>query len=119
MSNTIQTIVNSLPLPYELSDEINSYLFYDKKTAQLIRFIKNKKKVIVTKFYESLCCSRNIIMDNEYEYWIVCLTNVNFINEIITIYEPQIHGVNCKKCGNYKLTSRDEIPENIKCRCLL
>lgn len=115
-----QQTVHLLPLNFDTADVINSFLFQEITTL-----IKNKKREIVKKFKNASYSRKN---DSEMfpdyqedqqensEIWAICLTDkyipYNEKNEEI-VFQAE----NCQICGNYKLSWKIEIPENIKCNC--
>jgi hypothetical protein len=122
MSFNKQQTVHLLPVPFELSEIINSFLFEDIKTSKTKKFIKMKKRKIVEKFKNSYC-SRNqprdiYLYDNPdaCEHWSVHLCE--WFNYENYDEEVQFQAINCKKCGNYKLSS-DDLIQQIVCRCPL
>jgi len=127
-----QMTVNRLNFPRELKDIIRSYCFYDIKTADIIEFIQNQKKEIVTKiklalysrkngyyFLQkfNLSYNNNNINDN--------INDNNEINDTIGHWvfyigndESQIQAINCIICGNYiNHNNNFNLYKNIKCNC--
>jgi len=111
-----QQTVHLLPIPFCTAEIINSYLFIEIKT-----FIEEKKTEIVDKF-KNACCSRkypNDIYDNDNsdncEHWSICLDHYEL--HIDTINEIQFQAINCKICGNYKMSSKCTLPKKLECYC--
>jgi hypothetical protein len=111
-----QQMVRRLPLPYEVTEVVNSFLFYDHETAR----IRRHRKYIVRKFHQA-CISRARPGDSWYEnpdtceHWSICLTDIHFATDPLYAYfdplfrsiyeEPQFQATNCQTCGNYKISS--------------
>jgi hypothetical protein len=111
-----QQMVRCLPLPYDVAEIINSFLFYDYITAKTRRF----KKLICKKFknaYSSRACPNEYWFEKEgnnpdnCENWNICMTDRNIIKPLvgyldIRLYERyreiSFNATSCKSCGNYK-----------------
>jgi hypothetical protein len=101
MTNKQETVY-LLPLPFDIGNLTNDFLFIEIKTY----FVENKKKEIIKKikngFYEN----------RKNGHWAICLgTN-----------EEQFQATNCIICGNYKFYSGFydwEMASNMKCHCRL
>jgi hypothetical protein len=112
-----QQLVRLLDLPYDVTNMINSFLFYDSKTGKIRRRQKNIMFQICLKFENALTSRKyprgNYHADNsdECEHWAVCLSDHRFVYANI---EVQIQGMNCEKCGNYY---NIDGPFNIQCNC--
>ena len=114
-----QFIINNLKIPSELQYVIKSYCFYDKKTYETIKFIKNKINEINFNFKNNTFSRANpinfisVIDSDEDEHWGFCYN--------ITIEpESQFQAINCKHCGNFVMCNKfNLIPNNIKCSCNL
>jgi len=106
--NTQQT-VHLLPLPFDVADYINSFLFVTTENK-----IKGIKKEIVKKFENALYSRKNNLTfePDTNEHWAVCLSSI----EDGIYYEEQFQAINCGICGNYKEVSM-ETCEHIKCKC--
>ena len=118
-----QQTVHLLPVNFDTADVINSFLFQEITTV-----IKNKKREIVKKF-KNAYYSRKIISDmlemftgyqehqqEKSEIWAICLTD-RYTPYIEKNKEIVFEAKNCQICGNYKLSQKIEIPENITCNC--
>jgi hypothetical protein len=111
-----QMHINRLPLCEDVHEIIKSYLFYDMKTAETMKHIKNKKKEIVSKFENAAVSRKNDEFhefepessDQESEHWALWLGGD----------ENQFQADNCRMCGNYRAEhAYDYIPQNILCTC--
>ena len=120
-----QQTTHLLPVPFEISEHINSFCFYDVKTAETMKRIKEKKKEIMYRF-EFARVSRKRpgdyfqnMEENETsetcERWALCLDNF----DIWFGEERLFESANCKRCGNYKLDPYEEtqLPQRILCNC--
>lgn len=111
-----QQTVHLLPLPFDIGNLINSFLFQEIKTV-----IENKKKEIVKKF-ESASISRKNDDNSDadtIEHWAICLTppyDDDFPYDH-SEDEIQFQAINCQLCGNYKISENQALPEKIKCYC--
>lgn len=108
--------INRFPLCEDVQEIIKSYLFYDMKTAETMKHIKNKKKEIVSKFENAAVSRKNDEFhefepessDQESEHWALWLGGD----------ENQFQADNCRMCGNYRAEhAYDYIPQNILCTC--
>jgi hypothetical protein len=119
-----QQTMHLLPVPFEISEHINSFCFYDVKTVACMKKMKELKKEICWKFtfanssrvnyygtYEDLPPGETA--DN-CEHWSVDLG----CDDMWFAHERQFQATNCKCCGNYKSLSIDqEYPNRIRCNC--
>uniref|UniRef100_A0A6C0DQS9 Uncharacterized protein n=1 Tax=viral metagenome TaxID=1070528 RepID=A0A6C0DQS9_9ZZZZ len=150
-----QQTIHLLPVPYEIAEHICSFCFYDKTTAEIRRL----KKLISQKFYNAFYSRKYPRCDwgdddsNHCEYWIISLSDVNVFNDPHYIHydsgylelfrEPQFQAMNCKNCGNYKVSNttnysvyeldsafemgdmeycseiRSRMNERVRCECIL
>jgi hypothetical protein len=109
-------MVRCLPLPYDVTEIINSFLFYDLFTAKTRRL----KKLICKKFKNAInsraCPDKYWFGDPDYcEKWFMSLTDRNLfwkncynnddLDMISKFSEKTIHAVNCGSCGNYKYST--------------
>lgn len=109
--NTQQT-VHLLPLPFEVSDIVNSFLFYSIETV-----VKKKKKEIMQKINNAYQSRKNNVVnylteedpDTE-EHW-------SFMAYCPDQYEVQFQAISCKICGNYKISDTVEISKKTVCVC--
>ena len=101
MDYTASQTVHLLPLPYEITDMINSFCFEDRIKAK----IKKCKRVIYYKFKINRHGKKEYFGD-----WSVWLKNSK-------TNERQFQGLNCLKCGNYIEIGTGNIGVNIKCNC--
>jgi hypothetical protein len=112
MYHNAQQTVHLLPLPFEISDIVNSFLFYSIETV-----VKQNKKEIVKKIKHAYHSRKNNDInyitqedpDTE-EHW-------SFMAFCPYEYEVQFQAFNCKHCGNYKITDTIEISKNAICVC--
>jgi len=105
-----QQTVHLLPVPFEVSEIINSFLFQDMETVT-----KERKKNIVNAI--NTACSRKNPQGT------LCLSRKPDTSEVWTFcvdpsqQQPSgllIEAYNCTKCGNYKY-SNTEIQRRIEC----
>jgi len=119
MSFNVQQTVLLLNLPYDVTNIINSFLFYDNKTGKMRRRQKNIMFQVCTKFEHALTSRKHprigYEMDDpdECAHWAICLSDYRFVHATV---EPQIQGMNCQSCGNYYHIN---YPLNIQCNCLM
>ena len=114
-----QLTINRLNLPNELQYIIKSYCFYDKKTYETMKFIKNKISEIDYNFKNNSFSRANPINlisttdSDEDEHWSFCY-------DITRLSETQFQAINCKHCGNYVMCDKfNLVPNKIKCSCNL
>jgi len=112
-----QMCINSFDLSYDLLNEIKSYCFYDKKTWELMNFIKYKKQRICHLFKNA-----TVSRANPYDIYI---NNENTDQQWVfwTFDEDdgpnkQFQAFNCKHCGNYNVFVNDIIFHTDKIICL-
>jgi Zn ribbon nucleic-acid-binding protein len=115
-----QQTVRCLPLPYDVTEIINSFLFYDLLTAKTRRL----KKLICKKFKNAInsraCPDKYWFLKqgnnpDNCENWFISLTDKNLFGKncynnddldmISKFTEKTIHAVNCGSCGNYKYST--------------
>jgi hypothetical protein len=112
--------INKLPFCNDVINIIKSYCFYDKKTFEQIKMVKNLKLTIVNLFKNALFSRKNGNFNNN--------ENVEYPNEdsdesqhwsfCINLNENQFQGVSCKLCGNYlEEYSENWVPHHILCNC--
>jgi hypothetical protein len=105
MKMNIQTTVHLLPLPFEVAETINGFLFRSYKSIQqeIIQKIK-------------LGFSRATLTQND-------LTESNFHDDRHWFFEAhgekecQFQGINCRVCGNYLAANTSIKKYNIICYC--
>ena len=105
-------LINQIPLCSDVLEIVKSYCFYDKKTAETIKFVKGVKQHIVTFIDFATFSRRNGFGDfeedsDEVEHWAFYIHR----------HEPMLQGVNCKTCGNYWEQHHRLAPRNILCNC--
>lgn len=105
-------LINQIPLCSDVLEIVKSYCFYDKKTAEIIKFVKGVKQYIVTLIDFATFSRRNGFGDfeedsDEVEHWAFYIHR----------HEPMLQGVNCKTCGNYWEQHHRLAPRNILCNC--
>ena len=111
MYHNAQQTVRLLPLPFEVSDIINSFLFYSIETIA-----KKNKQEIIQKINCAYYSRKNNILqgidqdEDEDEHW-------TFMVFCPYDLELQFQAINCSKCGNYKLSETDEISNKAICLC--
>ena len=114
-----QLTINRLNLPSELQYIIKSYCFYDKKTYETMKCIKNKISEIDYNF-KNISFSRanpidliSTIDSDEDEHWI-------FSYDITSNSNKQFQAINCKYCGNYVMCNGySRLSQKLKCNCNL
>ena len=106
MSVEKQVIINKIAIPYELLSIIKDYCFDN----ELSLFIKTTKKQIINdfKYAFSRINNFNYNFNKLEETWCFWFGSKNDI---------QYQAVNCRKCGNYKLSQNIELQEGIRCYC--
>lgn len=106
-----QQTVHLLPFPFEVSEIINSFLFYD-----IENLTKERKKNVVKTINiacsrknpkDSLCMSRN---PDTSEVWLFRMDPVEQPRSCL-----MLQAISCRKCGNYKYTNT-EIQKRLECR---
>ena len=125
MSLEKQLLINSIGFPFDISNNIKSFVFYDIISFETILFIKQKKRQI-QEFLENdniIFYSYNNLYNNPamvckwyitYGYIQSILTNhTNGLPIILTI-EACI----CLSCGNYIKSNNNILPRNIRCKCV-
>ena len=96
-------ITHLLPLPYDVTNYINGFLFYTKKDGELIKMIRNKKKEICDLFYTHHLYQKYTMFEyrKDFYYWIFFLSKIQDTNNI--------EGYSCSRCGNYLYESYTRI----------
>ena len=97
-----QLYINKFHLSNDLLNEIKSYCFYDKKTWELMNFIKYKKQRICHLFKYS-----TISRANPYDLFLYKNENTDSHWVFWTFDDDdgpnkKFQAYNCKFCGNYK-----------------
>lgn len=113
MNYNTQMMVYLIPVPVEIADIINSFLFYDKKTGETILSVKKTKKKIMRDIHKSVHSSYWIFMGHSSTHWTVEADKIARYN----FYQIQLQAVTCNCCGQYKL-SNIGLTANMQCRCL-
>jgi hypothetical protein len=98
-----QFLINQINLSSDLLYEIKNYCFYDVKSWETINFIKSKKSRIHSLFKNSTISRANPHdfysddedSDEQWTFWTFDETDGP---------NNQFQAINCKYCGNYKLT---------------
>ena len=94
-----------LLLPREITDTINSYLFYDKMSGET----RIKMRQILDRFkYARL--KRDDDLD---QHWGVSMND----SRVQTRNEVQFQAINCKLCSGYIFVTNEIIPIRAKCHC--
>jgi len=106
-----QQIVRCLPLPYDVVEIVNSFLFYDSITAKY-RFMKKQICNKFKKAYSSRACPNEYwVNPDNCENWNICMTDRNIIKPLVGYLdirlferyrEKSFNATSCKSCGNYK-----------------
>ena len=111
-----QQTVHLLPVPYDITNIINSFCFYDKITART----RKLKQFINLKFHYAYDSRKNPYEwggddPDNCEQWSIELTDKNLYSDpryprfdawtLDTYEEKQFQATNCKSCGNYKISS--------------
>jgi len=113
-----QLSINKLSLPFDIINNIKSYVFYDKMTFEKISFIRNKKKELNNQFENEeilFYCFHNWENGRELLHtWSVNYYN-NKNNYSITF---MVQAEMCLYCGNYVKSNNEILPLNIRCNCL-
>ena len=117
MSNyNIQQTVHLLSLPNDITNIINSYLFYDKITGET----RKKMRDIVETFYFACQTRERSYISNsneDDEHWVIWMADIR-LEDLNDTSEIQFQGENCKVCGEYKMAwSPPAIPLRCICRC--
>jgi hypothetical protein len=115
-SLNVQQTVHLLPIPFEMAEIINGYLFDTKQSVverRRIEYIKEQNIFKIKQSWASRAMTDTDIIDdpetNE-QWW-------------ITSYgiEPEFQAVNCRVCGNYKLSNTIDIDSEqfarMRCNC--
>ena len=100
-----QMHINRLPLCDDVLTIIKNYCFYDRKTALIIKAIKEGKQQIVEDFKHSYFARNRECTENS-ELWSFCFRDESYL----------IYQMNCLVCGNFKLTYID-MPNQMRCNC--
>jgi hypothetical protein len=112
-----QLQINRFYLPCDVLNEIKSFCFYDIKSWEIMNFIKDKKNIIHNLFNNFTISRANPYdlylegQENTNEQWVFWVYNEDLGSN------PNMHGYNCKCCGNYKLTTTHNCPDKIMCYC--
>ena len=109
---SVQKVVHLLPVPFEIAEIINSFLF--KQIAEIAKEKKNKcMEIILGNCQIKRCFFSRIYEINLYscEGWYIFYKDKEHkIQKILT-------GVNCTNCGNYISESFYDYHKNIICLC--
>ena len=111
-----QLCINNLNLSHDLLNEIKSYCFYDKRTWELMNFIKYKKQRICHLFKYATISRANpfdlyVYNENTDQQWVFWTFDEN------DGPNKQFQSYNCKYCGNYKIVSNENYINKITCQC--
>lgn len=112
-----QLQINRFDLTSDVLNEIKSFCFYDIKSWEVMNFIKHKKNRIHNLF-ENFTISRVFPYD-------MYPPNLEDIDEHWVFYmfnedegpNPKFQGMNCRLCGNYKITNTNNCSNKIMCVC--
>jgi hypothetical protein len=119
MSLNKKFLINQLLLPFDIIDNIKSFVFYDKTAFETILFIRNKKREITELF-----ATENIIYYSFHDWAnnpeLVRTWHVNFGNDNSNGYKItfMIEADMCLCCGNYVNSNNEFLPRNIRCKCV-
>jgi hypothetical protein len=116
MPFNIQQTLHLLPLPYDIVENINSFLFYDSITGKTRYY----KKIIHRKFKNAICSRKYPLREcdcdsDSSELWMIDLSDIHFYYDENYLYydhdfrksyfELPFQATNCSDCGNYKISS--------------
>lgn len=97
--------IHNLGLPYEICDHINSFCFYDKYQANVLKL----KKILNKKIATSFCGNANGC-----DWWFEAAA----YDESNSFHEAQFQAGNCSRCGNYTHGNNYTVAaNNIICIC--
>lgn len=111
-------IINNIDLPFDIIDNIKSFVFYDRIAFETILFIKYKKREINELFENDniIYCSFHDWANNP---GLVRTWNINFDDNSIGFpITYMIEADMCLCCGNYVKSNNEFIPINIRCKCV-
>ena len=117
MKFNVQNTVHLLPVPFEIAEVINGFLF-----IQIENFIKKKKSEISQIIKQSSFTRKSIYTEDEL-FWDVQILSYTILNTGYTnILMPRLQSfqaMNCGKCGNYinMLRYTKKKGKNIMCSC--
>jgi hypothetical protein len=109
--------IHRLALPFDMLELIKTFLFYDKHQQQ---WRKTKQRAMY--FIRTAISTRNwyqgeeeddIIFTDDMEHWIFGFDS----SELGIKGKLQLQGVNCLRCGNYKLQYTYVTCNRIWCHC--
>ena len=110
--------MNRLNLPREILDMMKSYLFYDKKTYNIIQNAKKQKQITNGLINNAEMSRANHFRNNpnyyeEDEFWAFGFSAHHPTENL------QLQAINCYYCGNYKehYNSYIHYAERIYCIC--
>lgn len=93
------TAIREMDLPYDMTDYITSYLFYDRKTW-LIRQAKKELNQFIG--------DHIIRYEQKHKIYAICQWGIGFLK----FGCPQIQGKTCLKCGQYICLKNRDYSEN-------
>lgn len=111
--------INALPIPFEIVDIVKSFVFYDMKSASIIKETKKHKKLTNRKIMEATFSNRKKTEEREYlemdpDNMIFNDNSWRFGYLYHSTEDIQIQGTNCAICGNYECQI---YPASIRCHC--
>lgn len=113
MNYNTQMMVYLMPVPVEISDIINSFLFYDKKTGETILSVKKTKQKINKDIHKALYFRYYIFLEHSSTHWSIAIDKISTYN----FDQVQLQAITCNCCGQYKI-SNSEINANMLCVCV-
>ena len=116
-SLNVQQTVHLLPIPFEMAELINGYLFETKQSVierRRIEYIKEQNVFKIKRSWASrgAMAGTYIVDDAETneQWWFTSYGD-----------EPEFHAVNCSVCGNYKVSNSIQIDSaqfsHMRCNC--
>ena len=115
----IQQTVHLFQLPTDITNIINSYLFYDKITGETR---KKMRDIVETFRFACQTRERSYINDEDTneefdEHWGVWMADIR-LEHLSDSPEIQFQATNCSICGGYKTIGSDfDIPHRALCNC--
>ena len=111
-------IINKLVLPFDIIDNIKSFIFYDKKSYQTILFIREKKRQLCQMYKHDII---------SYFSFIDFYTNPALVKTWYITFDKMINnhlitfimeGNMCSCCGNYVKSNNEFLPISVRCKCV-
>lgn len=114
-----QFLINNLSLPFDIIDNIKSFVFYDRPTFDKICFVKDKKREI-NKMFNNEDINYYSFHDWANNPGLVHTWHVNYYKyknnySILFMIEADM----CLCCGNYVKSNNEMLPPiHIRCKCV-